>query len=432
MTDGHSVFNCYSIQLSSNIFRFMNLTTTKYGQVKSRIKTKYKTDLAKTIKALKKKPYKISSWLIENDFELKEYSSLHWQFLHQLKSFLFFSEQDLTLGKEDFGAQEEIVFEKWNNSEFADYFLKALNKGKYLGKASQETLSYFDQHLVTFAERHILKTDKISKYYRVQTSLGEFQKGNKVSRLLETTLHLEGKDLRLMTSTLKEMKDFSVRIETALKIIRKHSPSSWDRFSAFTETIVPIKQEEFVSYSHQELPGFSMINLYHRDFVDLMDDLLHENGHHHLNYYLNLGKLIDEPVDNIYYSPWRRTLRPLRGIYHAYFTFFWAFKLFADLSKAKELDSIFYVFNKEQKEKILWRAVEEFHMLNYSFKDLKWAYKNGLINKTGWGLIEEQQKELLKFKKLVPFWEKSLKKHKKDLSDLKKTLQKAETTYLKN
>jgi Lhr-like helicase len=175
-----------------------------------------------------------------------------------------------------------------------------------------------------------------------------------------------------------------------------------------------------------------MINLYHRDFVDLMDDLLHENGHHHLNYYLNLGRLIDEPVDQIYYSPWRRTPRPLRGVYHAYFTFFWAFKLFADLAKAKDVDSIFYLFKKEEKEKIIWRAVEEFHMLNYTFKELKWARKQGLIHNTGWTLIEEQQKELNKFKRLVPVWEKKLKTYKKELSLLKKTLKKAEKDFAKN
>jgi hypothetical protein len=175
-----------------------------------------------------------------------------------------------------------------------------------------------------------------------------------------------------------------------------------------------------------------MINLFHRDFVDLMDDLLHENGHHHLNYYLNLGKLIDEPIDQIYYSPWRRTLRPLRGVYHAYFTFFWAFKLFADLSKAKEVDSIFYLFSKPEKEKIIWRAVEEFHMLNFTFKELKWAKKQGLIRQTGWQLIQEQQSELNKFKKLIPAWEKKLKFHKNELKDLKTKLKQAASDFSKN
>ncbi len=410
----------------------MNYTPSKYSQLKSKLRLKYQKNKKQVVADFKKLPQKnITLWLANHSDELSEYSNLHWYFISQLQSFLFFHKQDPRLGKFDFGEQEEIVFEKWNASEFADHFLKSLNRGYYLGKASGLTLNVLDKHLVTFANRHLLKTHKISSAYRTQTSLGEFKRGNKISKLLETTLHIEGKDLRLMTSTLKEMKDFSQRIETALKVIIKQSPTSWQRFEAFTEVIIPIKQPELVSYSHQDLPGHSMINLYNRDFVDLMDDLLHENGHHHLNYYLNLGKLIDEPIDNIYYSPWRRTLRPLRGIYHAYFTFFWAFKLFADLANAKELDSIHYLFSKEQKQKIYWRAVEEYWMLNYSYQDLKWARKNGLISDQGWKLVHEQQLELQKFKRKISVWEKKIKSHTKELRELKRTLANASKSYLK-
>ena len=412
----------------------MNFSPKKYSQLKSRLKIRYKKNLSKTIREMKKLPSRnITHWILDHADELKEYSEINWYFLKSLKDFNFFNSQENDLGKSGgFGEQEEIVFEKWNNSEFADIFLKSLNRGHHVGKASQQALNVFDKHLVTFAERQILKSDKSSAHYRVQSSLGEVAKGKKISRLLETTLHIEKKDLRLMTTTLKEMKNFSHRIEAALKIIKKFSPTSWERFVAFSEVIIPIKQKELVSYSHQDLPGYSMINLYHRDFVDLMDDLLHENGHHHLNYYLNLGKLIVEPVDNIYYSPWRRTLRPLRGVYHAYFTFFWAFKLFADLAKAKDPDSIFYLFNRDEKEKIIWRAVEEYHMLNFTFNELKWARKNGLIFESGWTLILEQQKELKKFSRLIPVWEKKLKNHKKDLKDLKQTLKMAGKDFAKN
>ena len=301
----------------------MNFTSLKYSSLKSRLKAKYKKKFQQTLRKIKKNPNRrIHQWVIEHQGEVKDFSHLNWHFLAQLGMFNFFNDQDSKLGSTNFGDQEEIVFEKWNSSEFAGYFLKQLNNGNYLGKASLITLCVFDHHLVSFADRHILKIPKTSRRYQTQTSLGEIKQSNKIKKLLETTLHLEGKELRLMTSSLDEMKNFSHKIEIALKIIRKFSPTSWERFVAFTEVIVPIKESELVSYSHQDLPGYSMINLYNRDFVDLMDDLLHENGHHHLNYYLNLGKLIDEPIDNIYYSPWRRTLRPLRGIYHAYFTFF--------------------------------------------------------------------------------------------------------------
>jgi hypothetical protein len=409
----------------------MNFSPQRYSVLKSRLRKKYSKDLTSVLKELRKFPeHQIVNWLSEYKSELKDFTPLNWLLLSNIKSLLYFCYQPADLGKNSFGLNEEAVFEKWNNSEFADKFLKRLNQGMWLGKASEMTLKDLDNHLVVFAQRQLLRNNSISKAYRLQSSLGEYEKHKKIMRHLETTLHFEGKDLKLMTMTLREMKIFSQRIEVALKVIRKFSPSSWQRFVNFTDVIIPIKQQELVSYSHQDLPGFSMINLFHRDFVDLMDDLLHENGHHHLNYYLNLGKLIDEPTENIYYSPWRRTLRPLRGVFHAYFTFFWAFKLFSDLARAKDIDSIYYLFSESEREKVYWRAVEEYYMLDYTFQELKWARDQGLIKKSGWVLIEEQQTEIQKSRKLVPSWEKKIRTYKKELKGLKESLRLAQKKYL--
>lgn len=413
----------------------MSFSPRNYRSLKNRLFQRYGKDLKRTLSDFKKSPSSpITDWTFENHSELKEYSPLKWFFLQQLRQYFYFSSHQPSLSTRgsDFGEIEDEVFERWNQSEFADVFLRSLNQGKTFYKASQGTLRIFDQHLVSLGNRQILKDFKIHRHYRPQTALGDSIKSGKLTRLLETTLHLEGKELGLMTSTLKEMKDFSHKIEIALKVIRKFSPSSWERFVAFTDIIIPIRQSEFVSYSHQELPGVSMINLYNRDFVDLMDDLLHENGHHHLNHYLNTGKLIDEPAENIYYSPWRRTLRPLRGIFHAYFTFFWAFKLFSDLASAKDQDSIWYLFSVREKEKIFWRAVEEFYMLEFSFQDLKWAHTQGLINKRGWDLILGQRKELQRMKKKIPLWERKIKAHKAELKNLKLALKNAAKQFPKD
>lgn len=411
----------------------MQFTPTIYKRLKARIKRRYSSTLQKSLVLLKKYPQThTAKWMKLHASEFEEFTPQRWFYLKQVETLLFFLSQDLEEGSDDeFSEVDDAIFEKWNSSEFADVFLKFLNKRMPLRKASFETAKIFDEHLVALGNFHLLKTKGSFKNYRVQPSLGDIKKQNNISKLLETTLHLDGKELGLMTTSLKEMKNFSTRIEVATRVIRRFSPDSWERFAAFTELIIPIKQEEFVSFSHQELPGTSMINLYHRDFVDLLDDLLHENGHHHLNYYLNLDKLIDEPLDNIYYSPWRRTLRPLRGIYHAYFTFFWAFKLFSDMVNTKELDSIWYLFSDDEKEKIVWRAVEEFWMLDYSFADLTWARKQGLISNVGWDLVKEQQTQVTKFKKKVLGWEKLLKNHKKELQTLKKTLAASRKHYKK-
>lgn len=412
----------------------MIFSPTTYLRLKNRLRKRHAVDFAQLLKQFKRlKQNQLAAWVIDNRELLEDFSSINWYFRVQLESYLTIINQTIVNASEgiEFSESEDAIFEKWNNSEFADVFLKQLNQGKSIAKASAHTLKIFEQHLLTLGKRHILKEDRLTHFYRPQLSLGEKKVGAKVTRLMEATIEFAGKQITLRTSSLKEMKSLSHRIETALKEIKKFSPDSWERFSAFTKVIIPIHIKQFVSYSHQEMPGVSMINIYDRDFVDLMDDLIHENGHHHLNYYLNLGEVIEEPIEAIYYSPWRRTPRPLRGIYHAYFTFFWAFKLFSEMA-ARPLDSADHNFSKEEQEKILWRAVEEYHMLNFTFNDLKWARQRGLISDIGWELVSAQRKELTKAAKKVVLWEKKLKKYKKDLSSLKKELKTATKKYTKN
>ncbi len=411
----------------------MIFSPPQYRRLKSRIRSRYSFRWKKIRKSLSRLPASIlKSWIKENEQALAEYTNFNWFYLDQLETFFYLKSIDPSEGNQDgLSRDEDQIFDLWNDSEFADFFLKSLNKGKSVQAASLASLKPFEAHLLTLGKRHVEKVDAKSTAYRIQSVLGERMRDGKISPLLGTTLHLDGKDLDLLTHSLKEMKMFSQRIDLAHKLIRRFSPTSWDRFIAFTDKVIPIRNKEFVSYSHQEFPGVSMINLYDRDFVDLMDDLLHENGHHHLNHYLNLEKLIEEPANLIYYSPWRRTARPLRGIFHAYFTFFWAFKLFSDLAKSN-MENIWYNFSAKEKEKILWRAVEEFHMLNFSFEDLKWAKKNKLITETGWKIVSAQQKELQKFRSQIPKWERKLSFHKKDLQGLKTELKTKKKKYLKD
>ncbi len=389
----------------------------EYLKIKTRLASSYEIQFQKVINELP--PSQISKWIKKHVRVFKTYSPANWFLITEITKYILLSSFEVKTSKDtmELSYEEDMIFEAWNKSEFADVFLKRLNRGESIKKASAYTLDVFDAHITALAQKIAGVSFTSKKSYRTQHSLGD---GNK-----PYSLNIDETYFTLFSSSLKEAKKFSTEITRALILIKKFSPDSWVRFQNFTQVIIPIKQKELVSYSHQELPGTSMINLYDRDFIDLLDDLLHENGHHHLNYYLNTGKLIDEPIDAIYYSPWRRTLRPLRGIYHAYFTFFWAFKLFSDL--AQTLDD--KTFTKTQKEKIFWRAVEEFYMLEYVFEDLLLAKKAGLINVRGWKLIEEQRNHLLLKKKFISVWEKKISKHKKELLDLKKTLKLAKKNY---
>lgn len=361
--------------------------------------------------------YSPQLWYLTEQFLFRQAMVDRAEILEEKKSDFYFSEV------------EEDLFEKWNKSEFSQDFLDFVQKGQSVKKATLSTLKIVEKHLEVLFQRIILDKDIDHASYHENESLGEKRTKEGLVHIPSIGLHFEGKDLRFHYHSAKEKADFPQKILVALTLIEEFSPSSFERFSFFTDTIIPIKQKEFVSFSHQELPGTSMINLYHRDFVDLMDDLLHENGHHHLNYHLNLEKLIDEPTDNIYYSPWRETLRPLRGIYHAYFTFFWAFKLFSDLSKS-DLKHPYYEFSTSEKEKIHRRAVEEMMILDYVFTDLVRAEKNGLITKKGMKLVEDLQAEILAEKKNILKLKKKLSKDGlKKIEELEKDLVKAKIDF---
>ncbi len=155
------------------------------------------------------------------------------------------------------------------------------------------------------------------------------------------------------------------------------------RYSSF---IVPISTEEVVSYSMPVLPHYSCINLYNRDDVDLMDDLIHENGHHFLNALLEgEEELIFEDDDKIFFSPWRRSLRPIRGLYHGFLTFYWAYRLFKEVYTTP---AALETFTQAEKDKISFRFIEEATLLKACSEPLEEAYKLKKISKLGYQLTQ--------------------------------------------
>src|SRR5690606_26785592 len=180
-----------------------------------------------------------------------------------------------------------------------------------------------------------------------------------------------------------------------------------------------IDEPGVVSYSLQSLPGYSNINVVERDFVDLIDDLVHENGHHALNAVLNAEELIEEDDDKIFWSPWRRALRPIRGMFHGYLTFFWAYALFSDL----ERNNVQGLTNEEM-AKTRMRFIEEFIMLEFCNDQLDAAKKMGKILPLGMDLINEARGILSDEKEFVEniIKTKLSPEDAKSISDLKSQL----------
>jgi len=171
------------------------------------------------------------------------------------------------------------------------------------------------------------------------------------------------------------------RIAQAWRVIQQAWPEGHEVLALLTSRIIPLKAKGVVSFSYRHRPGFSFINCFDRDNLDLIDDLIHENSHHHLN--LLLRKYVMYHGDHnqqIFYSPWRRSLRPMRGILHATFTFTMGAMLFERLSawgmKGKKSGGKRPRLIRLTGRELLrarFRCLEEVESVRYSLQDLHYA-----------------------------------------------------------
>ena len=227
------------------------------------------------------------------------------------------------------------------------------------------------------------------------------------------------------------------RIRRALAAIEQSWPDGYRILARLTNRIVPLKAKGVVSFSYRHRPGLSFINCFDRDDLDLIDDLIHENSHHHLNLLLRKAVLYHKDQNQeIFYSPWRRSLRPLRGILHATFTFTMGAILFERLSSfeargkgqgARGGASL----TEQQLLRARFRCLEEVDSVRYSLKDLAHAHKLGWLTPAGRGLVSSLKREIDKVgKRIAPFERMVLRsKHGAELKRHRKELAAARNMY---
>ena len=188
------------------------------------------------------------------------------------------------------------------------------------------------------------------------------------------------------------------KLQWAYNTIKNTLPELYSFLNKFTSTVIPLYQEELVSFSMEVLPSYSSINMDNRDRIDLIDDLLHENGHHFLNFLLEgEEEIIFEDDDKIFYSPWRKSLRPIRGIFHGMATFYWAYRVFKELSFLQDIESF---FTSEEISKIYFRFLEESILLKYCYLECNRAFKLEKISPFGMEIINTIYEEIKEDKKL--------------------------------
>jgi len=192
------------------------------------------------------------------------------------------------------------------------------------------------------------------------------------------------------------------RVHQALKTLERAWPVGGTLVNLLTSHIVPLNASGVVSFSYRHRPGLSCINTFDRDQLDLLDDVVHENGHHYFNLLLRKFRLYHQDQNQeIFYSPWRRSLRPLRGIFHGTFTFTMGALLFERLSSWSGKDTVrpnIGSTNGLRGRNLLrarLRGLEEMASVTYSIEDLKWVgHRLGWVTPTGQVLVKALHRAL--------------------------------------
>ncbi|MCE9499925.1 MAG: hypothetical protein K8R21_05425 [Leptospira sp.] len=165
----------------------------------------------------------------------------------------------------------------------------------------------------------------------------------------------------------------------------------YERYRLLTDKIIIVKSKDLVSYSHFHEPGISYLNLIDRTNLDAVDDLVHENAHHHLNLILKKYRIIaKEDKREIFYSPWRDSLRPLYAILHSVFTFSFGADLFREILYSGNFGKS--SLNKQDLDRARFRFIQESISTNYSLSDLQWGIENGYFTGKGILLIRKLKK----------------------------------------
>jgi hypothetical protein len=169
------------------------------------------------------------------------------------------------------------------------------------------------------------------------------------------------------------------RITHACAVVQQAWLEGHEILTLLTARFIPLRAKGVVSFSYRHRPGLSFINCFDRDNLDLIDDVIHENSHHHLNLLLRKQILYHgDRNQQIFYSPWRRSLRPLRGILHAAFTFTMGAMLFERLSTWASGRGGSARWKKagltaRDLQRARFRCLEEVESVRYSVQDLEYA-----------------------------------------------------------
>jgi HEXXH motif-containing protein len=281
---------------------------------------------------------------------------------------------------------------------------------------------------------YVVRNREVMWHWAHRPPVGLLQRTPKPVTIGPTLLYAKDRQPRSVVRTdLKQVR----RISQAWGTIRQAWPEGHGILTLFTSRIIPLKAKGVVSFSYRHRPGLSFINCFDRDDLDLIDDLIHENSHHHLNLLLRKHVLfLGDHNQQIFYSPWRRSLRPLRGILHATFTFTMGAILFERLStwasgtgglvRRKKAG-----LTQHDLQRTRFRCFEELESVRYSIQDLEYAGRHlGWLTGSGRRLVGQLAQAITNVeRRIAPYknavlqsrFGPSLRRHVKELQQARQT-----------
>ncbi|MDJ0515625.1 MAG: AMP-binding protein [Trichodesmium sp. MO_231.B1] len=116
-------------------------------------------------------------------------------------------------------------------------------------------------------------------------------------------------------------------VKDGLALIEEYHPQTFEQLHYFMQVLAlkPIDVGTFTNLTSSDFSGALICSVIENPYR-LADNFIHEFHHNRLflieqNNPLLLDSVEDAQANNLYYSPWRLDLRPLRGIFHAIYVY---------------------------------------------------------------------------------------------------------------
>lgn len=116
-------------------------------------------------------------------------------------------------------------------------------------------------------------------------------------------------------------------VQEALILVERYQPQIYSQFEDFLYLLAlkPLRAGNYTNISDSDLPGAFVCSVIDDPF-EFADTLIHEFHHNRLFFIEENSPILTDSteqslIDSNYYSPWRKDLRPLRGLLHALYVY---------------------------------------------------------------------------------------------------------------